>query len=68
MASLFLSLACHNGRPVVMPDPCLTMTPTSDEQLVIEANRNDLAQINELSKTISRVQQEIEDLYREYAG
>jgi hypothetical protein len=44
------------------------MTPTSDEQLVIEANRNDLAQINELSKTISRVQQEIEDLYREYAG
>ncbi|HEY2920248.1 MAG TPA: hypothetical protein VGK77_14790, partial [Candidatus Binatia bacterium] len=39
-----------------------------NEQLEIEANRNNLAQINELSKKISRVKQEIEDLYREYAG
>ena len=38
------------------------------EQLEIEANRNNLAQINELSKKISQVKQEIEDLYREYAG
>jgi ATP-binding cassette subfamily F protein 3 len=36
------------------------------EQLEIEANRNDLAQVNELSKKISQVKQEIEDLYREY--
>jgi hypothetical protein len=27
-----------------------------------------IAQINDLSKKISRVKQEIEDLYREYAG
>jgi ATP-binding cassette subfamily F protein 3 len=39
-----------------------------NQQLVIEANRNNLAQINELSKKIGRVKQEIEDLYREYAG
>ena len=39
-----------------------------NEQLEIEANRNNLAQINALSKTISQVKQEIEDLYREYAG
>ena len=38
------------------------------EQLEIEANRNNLAQITELSKKISQVKQEIEDLYREYAG
>jgi len=38
-----------------------------NEQLVIEANRNNLAQINELSKKISQVKLEIEDLYREYA-
>jgi ATP-binding cassette subfamily F protein 3 len=38
------------------------------EQLEIEATRNDLAQINELSKKISQVKLEIEDLYREYAG
>ncbi len=38
-----------------------------NEQLEIEANRNNLAQINELAKRISRVKQEIEDLYREYA-
>jgi ATP-binding cassette subfamily F protein 3 len=38
------------------------------EQLEIEANRNNLAQINEVSKKISQVRQEIEDLYREYAG
>jgi len=38
-----------------------------NEQLVIEANRNNLAQLNELSKKISQVKQEIEDLYREYA-
>ncbi|MGH7824956.1 MAG: ATP-binding cassette domain-containing protein, partial [Candidatus Binatia bacterium] len=39
-----------------------------NEQLVIEANRNNLAQINDLSKKINQVKQEIEDLYREYAG
>ena len=38
------------------------------EQLEIEANRNNLAQITELSKKIGQVKQEIEDLYREYAG
>ena len=38
------------------------------EQLEIEANRNNLAQITELSKKISQVKQEIEDLYREYGG
>jgi ATP-binding cassette subfamily F protein 3 len=38
-----------------------------NEQLVIEANRNNLAQINELSKKISRVKQEIEGLYSQYA-
>ena len=37
-------------------------------QLMIEANRNNLAQMNNLSKKISEVKQEIEDLYREYAG
>jgi ATP-binding cassette, subfamily F, member 3 len=37
-----------------------------NEQLEIEANRNNLAQINELSKKIARVKQDIEDLYREY--
>jgi ATP-binding cassette subfamily F protein 3 len=39
-----------------------------NEQLVIEANRNNHAQINELCKKISQIKQEIEDLYREYAG
>jgi ATP-binding cassette, subfamily F, member 3 len=39
-----------------------------NEQLVIEANRNNLAQINELSKKINRVKQEIEGLYSQYAG
>ena len=39
-----------------------------NEQLVIEANRNNLAQLNELSKKISQVKQDIEDLYSEYAG
>jgi ATP-binding cassette subfamily F protein 3 len=39
-----------------------------NDQLEIEANRNNLTQINELSKKISQVKQEIEDLYREYAG
>ena len=38
------------------------------EQLEIEANRNNLAQINELSKKIGVIKQEIEDLYNEYAG
>jgi ATP-binding cassette subfamily F protein 3 len=38
-----------------------------NEQLVIEANRNNLAQINELSEKISRVKQEIEGLYNQYA-
>ena len=37
-----------------------------NDQLEIEANRNNLAQLNELSKKISQVKQEIEDLYREY--
>ncbi|HMA82223.1 MAG TPA: ABC-F family ATP-binding cassette domain-containing protein, partial [Candidatus Binatia bacterium] len=39
-----------------------------NEQLEIEANRNNLAQITELSKKIGQVKLEIEDLYREYAG
>jgi ATP-binding cassette, subfamily F, member 3 len=39
-----------------------------NEQLVIEANRNNLTKMNNLSKKISQVRQEIEDLYREYAG
>jgi ATP-binding cassette subfamily F protein 3 len=39
-----------------------------NEQLVIEANRNNLAQLIELSKKISQVKQDIEDLYSEYAG
>jgi ATP-binding cassette, subfamily F, member 3 len=39
-----------------------------NQQLEIEANRNNLTQINELSQKISRVKQEIEELYREYAG
>ena len=39
-----------------------------NEQLVIEANRNNLAQINDLSMKISQVKQEIDDLYRQYAG
>jgi len=38
------------------------------EQLVIEANRNNLAQMSDLSKKISQVKQEVDDLYREYAG
>ena len=38
-----------------------------NERLEIEATRNNLAQINELSKKISQVKLEIEDLYREYA-
>jgi ATP-binding cassette, subfamily F, member 3 len=37
-----------------------------NEQLEIEANRNNLAQINELSTKISRVKREIEDLYSQY--
>ncbi len=39
-----------------------------NEQLEIEANRNNLSQINDLSKKIARLEREIEDLYREYAG
>ena len=38
-----------------------------NEQLMIEANRNNLTQISALSKKISQIKQEIEDLYREYA-
>jgi ATP-binding cassette subfamily F protein 3 len=38
-----------------------------NEQLEIEAHRNNHAQLTELSKKISQVKQEIEDLYREYA-
>ena len=37
------------------------------ERLEVEATRNNLTQINELSKKISQVKLEIEDLYREYA-
>jgi phage shock protein A len=36
-------------------------------QLVTEVNRNNHAQINELSQKISYVQQEIENFSREYA-
>jgi ATP-binding cassette subfamily F protein 3 len=36
------------------------------EQLEIEANRNNLVQLNDLSEKISQVKREIEDLYREY--
>ncbi len=39
-----------------------------NEQLAIEANRNNLAQLNELAKKIGRVKEKIEDLYREYTG
>jgi len=39
-----------------------------NDQLEIEANRNNLAQLNELSKKISQVKQEIEDLYSEYGN
>jgi TolA-binding protein len=62
------------------PPQVLTSAPTSaaimksenalkqyNEQLEIEANRNNIAQINELSKKISQVKQEIEDLYSQYA-
>jgi ATP-binding cassette subfamily F protein 3 len=38
------------------------------EQLVIEANRNNLTQMNHLSKKISQIKQEVDNLYREYAG
>jgi ATP-binding cassette, subfamily F, member 3 len=37
-----------------------------NEQLELEADRNNLTRINELSTKISRVKQEIEELYREY--
>jgi ATP-binding cassette subfamily F protein 3 len=37
-----------------------------NEQLEIEANRNNVAQINELSTKIRRVKREIEDLYSQY--
>ncbi|MGB7950554.1 MAG: hypothetical protein WCH75_22965, partial [Candidatus Binatia bacterium] len=39
-----------------------------NEQLEIEAARNNLARINELSKKIGQVKLEIEGLYSEYAG
>jgi len=38
-----------------------------NEQLVLEANRNNLAQMRELSVKISEVKREIEDLYSQYA-
>ena len=38
------------------------------EQLVIEANRNNVAQMNDLSKKISQIKQAVDNLYREYAG
>jgi ATP-binding cassette subfamily F protein 3 len=40
---------------------------TYNQQLEVEAARNNLAQISELSGKIRAVKQEIEDLYREYA-
>jgi ATP-binding cassette, subfamily F, member 3 len=38
-----------------------------NEQLVIEANQNNLAEISELSKKIHQAKLEVEELYREYA-
>jgi ATP-binding cassette subfamily F protein 3 len=38
-----------------------------NEQLVLEANRNNLAQMRDLSVKISQVKREIEDLYSQYA-
>ena len=38
-----------------------------NEQLVLEANRNNLAQMRELSVKISQVKREIDDLYSQYA-
>jgi ATP-binding cassette, subfamily F, member 3 len=38
------------------------------EQLAIEANRNNLAQMTDLSKKISQIKQEVDNLYREYTG
>src|SRR5688572_29630143 len=38
-----------------------------NQQLEIEANRNNLAEISELAKKITQVKQQIEDLYSEYA-
>jgi ATP-binding cassette subfamily F protein 3 len=43
-----------------------TLLKNYNQQLEIEAGRNNLAQITELSSKIGRVKQEIEDLYREY--
>jgi len=40
---------------------------TYNQQLVLEANRNNLAQMRELSVKISQVKREIEDLYGQYA-
>jgi ATP-binding cassette, subfamily F, member 3 len=37
-----------------------------NEQLVLEANRNNLAQMRELSVKIGQVKREIEDLYSQY--
>jgi ATP-binding cassette, subfamily F, member 3 len=37
------------------------------EQLAIEANRNNLAQMTDLSKKISQIKQEVDNLYRQYA-
>jgi ATP-binding cassette subfamily F protein 3 len=37
-----------------------------NQQLEVEANRNNLAEISELAKKISQVKQQIEDLYSEY--
>jgi ATP-binding cassette subfamily F protein 3 len=37
-----------------------------NERLQVEASRNNIAQITELSGKISRVKQEIEDMYRDY--
>jgi hypothetical protein len=45
-----------------------TVLKKYNEQLETEVNRNNLAQINELSKKIGEVKQEIEALYREYGG
>lgn len=45
-----------------------TVLKNYNEQLVIEANQNNLAQLRALSEKIGQVKAEIEDLYREYTG
>lgn len=44
-----------------------TVLKKYNEQLVLEANRNNLAQMRELSVKISQVKRDIDDLYSQYA-